>query len=203
MDTPGDNRGTRRAFGAAGLIAAVLVLGSCGTDGRSRDEVASAAGRAGTAERDSTLRPPAHGLVLAERSSGHTFDRLPLLADAARGDLRGHGPSYPMSAALAGAFTQPPGPGSPPHSTKPECLSDLSTNDLSFPTVAIVLDAAARVVCRLPGDAQIATEESGPDRYTFAVVDAFSKAVLEGVVARERSELRYSAVACERTPPPS
>jgi hypothetical protein len=114
----------------------------------------------------------------------------------------GADPSYPMSAALAWAFTHPPGPGFPPRSTKPECLSDLSTDDLPARDAASALDDAVRLVCHLPNGAQIVNEESGPGRYTFAVIDPSSDVVLDGVVAEEASELRYSETSCERRSPP-
>jgi hypothetical protein len=104
----------------------------------------------------------------------------------------GTDPSYPMSAALAWAFTHPPGPGFPPRSTKPECLSGPSTDDLPALDAAGALDDAVRLVCHLPNGAQIVNEESGPGRYTFAVIDPSSDVVLDVVVAEEASELRYS-----------
>jgi hypothetical protein len=158
VDTLGENRPSRRAFAVAGLIAAVLVLVSCGPDGRSRHEVASA-DRADRAESGC-----ARQLTVLFWPKGHPaipsidFPSLPMPHVEIYG---GTDPSYPMSAALAWAFTHPPGPGFPPRSTKPECLSDLSTDDLPAWDAASALDDAARLVCHRQTGRRSSTKNQG------------------------------------------
>jgi hypothetical protein len=117
-------------------------------------------------------------------------------------EMYGPGDGYPMSAALAWAFTTPPGPSFPQRSTKPDCLSAVSTRDLTPVLDAQSSHTAVRLVCRLPQGAQVAMDEAGPERYRFALLDPAGEPAVDGTIATHGSKLSYSPSSCKRTSPP-
>jgi hypothetical protein len=117
-------------------------------------------------------------------------------------EMYGPGDGYPMSAALAWAFATPPGPSFAQRSTKPDCLSAVSTRDLATVQDAQSSHTAVRLVCRLPQGAQIALDEAGPERYRFALLDPAGEPAVDGTVATRGSTLSYSPSSCKRISPP-
>jgi hypothetical protein len=193
-----------RILTVMGLAASLLALGSCGGDETGDKDAARAADTSSKVEL-ARARSCAQRVTVLFWPKGHpaipaiSFPSLPMPHVEIYG---GSDPGYPTSAALAWAFTSPPGPSFPARSTKPDCLSDAPSGEIPHIEDALASGAAARLVCRLPGGAQIVNAESGPGRYRFAVLDPSAAVVADGVVGRDDSRLRYQPGSCKRTSPP-
>jgi hypothetical protein len=181
-----------------------VALASCGSQDSGRKDGATAAEPTAVVELAKARRCAEQVTVLFWPKGHPSIPSIgfPSLAMPHLEMYRGPGTSYPMSAALAWAFATPPGPSFPQRSTKPDCLSAVSTRELAPVPDAQSSQTAVRLVCRLPQGAQIAMDEAGPERYRFALLDPAAKPAVDGTVATHGSTLSYSPSSCKRTSPP-
>jgi hypothetical protein len=186
----------------AGLIAS-LGFGSCGSDDDGQDGNGEAA-ESVPSDGGDVAKACATEVTVLFWPKGHPAIpaiNVPLLPMPHIELYGGTDPEYPTSAALGWAFTSSPGPSFPDRRVAPNCLSDVSTDELTGVENAVATGKEVRLVCQMPEGAEIAIEEAGRSRFRFAVLDPSGEATAEGEIGPDRSRLDYSQSACAPRPP--